>query len=328
MFAQRRTIWVSLALNILLALSIATGCGPGPEPTPTATSPPPQPTPTVTPTLAPVTLAMDVNPNVREIEAGVTVAIVARASTGEEASLTWSVEGTSGGRLSSETGDAVFYTAGNPGVDIVTAKGTTAKGAPVEERVSFNVVAAPTDTPIPPTDTPVPQTDTPVPPTDTPVPQTDTPVPPTDTPVLLTATPVPPTEAPTPIPTATPTPTPECRITKPADGDDDLGYENEVRATCSDVPGSLCISVLIYSHHDFKYYPQPGPISMGSGDYEGKAYLGWPTEGIGDEFDIIVALANETVSVKLRQDAESYSSYVTLPDGVEEKDRITVRRGH
>jgi hypothetical protein len=187
MFAQQRTIWVSLALSILLALSIATGCGPSRQPTPIAAA-----------TSVPIALVLDVNPNVKEIEAGKTVAIVARVSTGEEASLTWSVEGTSGGILSSETGDAVFYTAGDPGADIVTAEGTTAKEAPVKERVSFNVVAVPTDTPVPPTDTPVPPTDTPVPPTDTPVPPTDTLVPSAD------VTPATPSEP--------PSATPECVI--------------------------------------------------------------------------------------------------------------------
>ena len=105
-------------------------------------------------------------------------------------------------------------------------------------------------------------------------------------------------------------------------------YENEVRAECSNVPDSLYIWVVIYSHHDYNYYPQPGPIGRGSGDYEGKAYLGTPTEGIEDRFDIIVALADATVSVKLRQDAESHSGYeFSLPDEVEEMTRITVRRG-
>jgi hypothetical protein len=124
--------------------------------------------------------------------------------------------------------------------------------------------------------------------------------------------------------------TPTCRITEPADGDENLGHENEVRATCSDVPDSLYASVLVYSHHDFNYYPQPGPIGRGSGDHEGMAYLGTEAEGIGDRFDIIVALADEAVSMRLRQDTESYSSYdeLTLPKGVEEKDRITVTRGH
>ena len=154
------------------------------------------------------------------------------------------------------------------------------------------------------------------------------PPPPTPT-ATPTATPTPtPTEAPTSTPTATPTPPPTCLITEPAHGDENLGYENKVRCKCSDVPDSLYIWVVVYSHHDYNYYPQLGPIGRGSGDYEGKAYLGTPTEGIEDRFDIIVALADATVSVKLRQDAESYSGYeFALPDGVEEKDRITVRRG-
>lgn len=174
MFGRRRTIRVYLAFSILLVLFAVAGCGPGPQPTPT---------------LSPVALVLDVNPNVKEIEAGTTVGIVARVATGEAASLRWSVTGNSGGKVSPETGDAVFYTAGNPGVDIVTAEGTTAKGALVKERVSFNVVPASRPSPVLPTATPVPPVVTPVSPTATPPPaQAPTPTPQPPTPGAITLT--------------------------------------------------------------------------------------------------------------------------------------------
>jgi hypothetical protein len=122
-------------------------------------------------------------------------------------------------------------------------------------------------------------------------------------------------------------PPPACQITEPADGDENLGYDNEVRVTCSDVPDSLHIWILVLSHHDASYYPQPGPIGSGSGDYEGKAYLGTKTEGAGNRFDIIVTLADEAANTKLQSDAANHIGWPDLPDGVAERARITVRRG-
>jgi hypothetical protein len=131
-------------------------------------------------------------------------------------------------------------------------------------------------------------------------------------------------------------PPPTCLITTPADGDEELGFENEVWATCSDVPDSLYVWILVYSFHDYNYYPQPGPIGRGSGQWMGKAWLGWSTDGTGQWFNIIVALANEVVSGKLQQDVERCSEdrencpgyKFELLGGVEEKARITVKRGH
>jgi uncharacterized protein YgiM (DUF1202 family) len=163
---------------------------------------------------------------------------------------------------------------------------------------------------------------------------TATPTPtPTETPTPIpTATPSPtplppPTEVPTPIPIATPLPTPTCQITKPADGDENLGYGNEVRAVCSDVPDSLYVWVLVYSHHDFNYYPQPGPIEKGSGQWMGTAWLGTQTEGVGHRFGIIVALADEAANAVLQSAAISSQGWTDLPGGVEEMTRVTVRRG-
>ncbi len=123
---------------------------------------------------------------------------------------------------------------------------------------------------------------------------------------------------------------PRCWIREPADGVENLGYENEVRVTCSDVPDSLYVWILVYSHHDSNYYPQPGPIGTDSGDYVGMAYLGTETEGVG-RFGIIVALAalaDEAANTALQSAAANHSGWADLPGGVEEKTRITVTRGH
>lgn len=79
---------------------------------------------------------------------------------------------------------------------IVTAGLTVCSGpTPVPKQTEVAVVAAPTDTPLPPSPTPVPATDTPVPPSPTPVPPTDTPVPPSPTPLPPTDTPAPTVDA-------------------------------------------------------------------------------------------------------------------------------------
>jgi len=116
-------------------------------------------------------------------------------------------------------------------------------------------------------------------------------------------------------------------ITQPADGDENLGYENEVKVTCSDVPDSLYIWILVYSYPDSIYYPQSESIGSGSGQHGGIAYFGTATEGMGSHFDIIVALADEAANTVLQSAATNYTGWPDLSDRVEEKARITVRRG-
>jgi len=305
-FAQQKTIWAYLAFSILLVLSVVAGCGPTPQPTPTAT-----------PTSAPISLVLDVNPNVKEIEAGTTVAIVARVSTGEEASLTWSVEGTSRGELSSETGDAVFYTAGDPGADIVTAEGTTADGAPVKERVSFNVVAAEATAPVLPTDMPVPSAD---------------------------VTPATPSEP--------PSATPECESFRPPIDGPSVGGEVEITSlencttglpsatgiplvgTYRDIPEDLELWILVYPPN-FCYYPQSPnacqelPVQRSGGRWNVVISLG--REGYAEQFDIVAVLADSQASRAFKDylrtgcDTEIWECFSTLPEGqITEMDAITV----
>jgi cell division septation protein DedD len=194
--------------------------------------------------------------------------------------------------------------------------------------VGLRPTHTPTPTPIP-TYTPTPFSSPTSTPTPTPQPTaTATPSPtvtPTDTP---TPTPAPTnTPIPTQTPTNTATPPPTCLITQPAEGEEDLGYENEVTVTCSNVPDSMYIWILVFSHSNSIYYPQSEPLGSGSGQYSGRAYLGTEAEGIGGQFDIIVALADEAANTVLQSAATNYTGWPDLPDGVEEKARITVRRG-
>jgi hypothetical protein len=112
---------------------------------PTPTSIPPTATP------IPSTLMFELQPNVEEIQVGKEVAIVAKIEPYQKVELTWSVTGTSGGKIYPQQGVAVIYTASDkPGTDIVTAEGTTAAGASVKNSRVFRVIPqAPTRTPMP-----------------------------------------------------------------------------------------------------------------------------------------------------------------------------------
>jgi len=288
-------IMLQCAVVAITALAITlSGCGPPPAPTPTATLPPPS-------------VALVVNPDITEVYAGQEVALTVETS-GKDLRFKWSA---ARGRLSVFDEPAVFYTApDSAGVDTVTVEVSSSSGTTIEH-VSFNVIVPDTPTPT------VTLTNTP---TLTPTP-TETPTPtPTFTPT--------PTLTPTTRPIPTPTPKPTCEITQPTDGDQDLGWENDVRAQCSGVPTSLYVWILVCSHHDFHCYPQPGPIGTDSGDYVGIAYLGTETEGVGHRFGILVALTDEAGNTRLQSDAASFVGWPDLPGGVEEMTRITVTRGH
>ena len=112
---------------------------------PTPTSVPPTATP------VPSTLLFELQPNVEEIQVGKEVAIVAKIEPNQKVELTWSITGTSGGKVYPQKGEAVIYTASDrPGTDIVTAEGTTAAGGSVKNSRVFKVVPqAPTRTPMP-----------------------------------------------------------------------------------------------------------------------------------------------------------------------------------
>jgi hypothetical protein len=56
----------------------------------------------------------------------------------------WNVSGTGEGKLNTNTGENVVYTAGREGVDIVEVEAKTASGATVRQTFAFTLVAAPT----------------------------------------------------------------------------------------------------------------------------------------------------------------------------------------
>ena len=155
MVTKKRLVRLILAVASAMQLVVAAGCGPGPMSTPTPLPPPtsmPAPTsmpPTVT--QAPPALTFELQPNIEEIQVGKEVAIVAKIEPNQKVELTWSVSGTSGGKVYPQKGEGVIYTASDkPGTDIVIAEGTTAGGASVKNSRVFKVVPqAPTRTPTP-----------------------------------------------------------------------------------------------------------------------------------------------------------------------------------
>jgi hypothetical protein len=73
------------------------------------------------------------------VPGGEGVAIVINVKPYEQLDWNWSVSGTSGGQLSTMTGENVVYTAGKEGIDNVVAEAKTADGATVKKTVSLTV---------------------------------------------------------------------------------------------------------------------------------------------------------------------------------------------
>jgi hypothetical protein len=136
-----------LALILAAALTLVSCGGAAVTPTPPPiVQPTTQPTAAPQPTVQPI-LSFEVNPG-KEVPVGKSVAIVAGVEPLDKLDLTWTVTGTSGGKLNATTGEQVVYTAGNvEGTDIVVAEGKTASGALVKQTVTMTVVGAPAPAP-------------------------------------------------------------------------------------------------------------------------------------------------------------------------------------
>ena len=294
-------------LFVALSPSIA-GC---------SATPTPRPTPTFTLNASPTT----------QVQAGKSVAIVAKVEPLEKLNLKWSISGTSGGTLSTKEGENVIYTAGTKeGIDIIVADGTTASGVPVKQTVSLTVLPppSPTATSVPPTATPT-----------------------------STATPVPPTTAPPLSPIAIATATPPCQSWRPPIGGPAVTGEAKITSqkncatglstatnaqplagTYRGIPDNLDLWILSYPP-DMKYYPQSPnacmqlPVSRSSERWNVNMYLGRP--GIPEQFDLVAVLADAQASQAFKDylkkgcDTGSYVGFSVLPPGqITEMDAITV----
>jgi len=291
---QARLLFSFVALLLILSLTMA-GCGSTPTPKP-------QPT-----------FALEVSPGA-EVQVGKDVAIVAKVEPLEKLDLEWSVSGTAGGKLNTDIGEQVIYTAGKEGTDIVVAEGTTASGVPVKQTVSLTVVGEPVaqaptsaDTPLPPTDTSSPPLETPKPP------------PCQSTRPSLDGPPV----------------NVEVQITSPGHCDTGLPTTTTAGGTYSgDLTGKE-IWILVYPP-DLKYYPQSLgaceglPVDASGGIWNTTVHFGGPLQ----QFDVVAVVtdtdgeASQEFKRWLQRGCETndFPGYPRnkLPGGITEVDAITV----
>jgi hypothetical protein len=298
MFAKQkqvRLLPIFIALLATLSLTIA-ACATAPTPAPT---PKPQPT-----------LTLNLATGASQVQAGKSVAIVAKVEPLEKLSLRWSVSGTSGGKLSTDTGDNVIYTAGKEGIDIVVAEGTTASGVPVKQTVTLTVIApTPTVTPVPPTATPT----------------STAPVPPTAIPLSPTATP-----QPTP-PMVPPPALSQVTLTTPTEGQT-VPCENLARGTFSP---ELKEDIWPVVYIGGAYHPQAEGFSpaskVGNNWHQTVRFgdCGNSKPDVGKPFQLIIVTANASATAAFvdylqKAAARNWSGMPELPPGAKESVRIMV----
>ena len=117
---------------------------------------------------------------------------------------------------------------------------------------------------------------------------------------------------------------------------------NAVSGTYQDLPEDAELWVLVYTWMDGRFYPQsqddpPAPARKDSEtNWSTAAFIGLEgDEGIGDCYDIVVVAADEAANQRLIEMMDDWSDRGNwpgldaeeLPDGLEEKDAVTVQRG-
>lgn len=93
--------------------------------------------------------------SITSIRAGESIAIVVDIQPYEVLPWTWEVSGTSGGNVNPNQGENTVYTAGQAGIDTVTARTNLADGTPIKQSIVITVEPPATEAP-PPTETPLP----------------------------------------------------------------------------------------------------------------------------------------------------------------------------
>ncbi len=139
-----------------------------------------------------------------------------------------------------------------------------------------------------------------------------------------------PTATTTSIPTTTPTPNPLVSISAPQNNSQQA-YEVSVAGTSNATAGQT-LWVIVHNYKNDIYYPQTGPVTPEEGgSWSSKAYLGTPTAGKGESFDIIAVLANQSANsafldYKASEVAKNYPGMKQLSAGIIEKSVVTVMR--
>lgn len=279
MFAKYAQTWYrGFVGSLLLVISLLiTSCGSTPTPAPT-----------------PINVTFDLSPGPQVAEGeGVSISIVIEPY--EELEWQWEVSGTSGGQLSSTTGEDVVYTAGKKGVDIIIAEAITQSGVTIRKKVSMNVVSTPLDNQ-----------------------------------VLIQPTQ---TIQPTVPPTAQPS-TSLLTITTPQDGEN-VPCTNIARGTYSlDLDGYIWPIVLIDGRYHPQDEGGKAAQKNGGNWYQTVRFGDCKQlqNDSGKPFQLIIVTANESANAEIEKYLEStkasgkYPGLIELPAGTKEYMRIIVTR--
>jgi hypothetical protein len=123
--------------------------------------------------------------------------------------------------------------------------------------------------------------------------------------------------------------TPEIKITSPLDGAQ-VDITESVKGTQKNIAEDKTLWIVVFPHESNNYHPvEEVPIHGDTSDFSVTVTLG-RQESVGEKFDIIAMLADETAQEKftnyLKTAADNNWQGIDLPDGTEEYSRITVTR--
>lgn len=122
---------------------------------------------------------------------------------------------------------------------------------------------------------------------------------------------------------------PEIEIIQPTE--DKVDWKVDVGGTADNIPGGYEIWVIVHSEERKQYYPIT-KAEIKNGEWKVNQVPIGPEDDDGEEFDIIAVLADKNAQNRFNnhlnetgEDIYSKGIY-RIPDGVEEYDRITLKR--
>jgi hypothetical protein len=124
----------------------------------------------------------------------------------------------------------------------------------------------------------------------------------------------------------------ESRIEEPADKSNGEGYPLVVKGNAANCPVGYHFWIIVHPVSSAGYWPQGGEVfpSPRDNSYEAKVWLGEAKKGINEQFQIILAIANEEAHksfVKYISDGPKHGyPEKPMPSGVMQIDRITYTR--
>jgi hypothetical protein len=109
-----------------------------------------------------------------------------------------------------------------------------------------------------------------------------------------------------------------------------IGYEVNVSGTSNTTAGQS-LWVIVQNVKNLRYYPQNTVTPDQNGKWLSKVNLGDPNAGIGESFNIIAVLANQSahsafLSYKTTEVQQNYPGMDKLPDGITNQTTVTVKR--